>query len=125
MSGQKNKITLIDDEKELVSTLKEFLELKGFEVSTAYDGEEGYATIKSCLPDIILLDIMMPKLDGRDLLIRLKNEDDTKNIPVIILSAKDEEFDIEYGRDLGAVSYMTKPYSIRTVMKTVTTLLGS
>jgi len=69
------KIAIIEDELELVDSLKQFLEPRGFEISAAYDGETGLRIVQETLPDIVLLDIMMPKLDGRDVLIRLKKDD--------------------------------------------------
>ncbi|MBF0217464.1 MAG: response regulator [Candidatus Omnitrophica bacterium] len=118
------KITLIDDEKDLVGALKSFLEPRGFDVSFAYNGKDGMCVIKRENPDLVVMDITMPELDGRDLLSLLKKSDDTRGIPVIVLSAKDEPFEVEYISRLGVYSYLTKPYSITTLMKQVKGALG-
>lgn len=105
-----SKILVIDDEKAIADIIKFNLEKEGYKVSTAYDGEEGVQAVEDILPDLVILDIMMPKKDGFQVLkeIRMKH-----NFPVIMLTAKEEEVDKVLGLELGADDYITKPFSMR------------
>lgn len=105
-----SKILVIDDEKAIADIIKFNLEKEGYKVSTAYDGEEGVQAVDNILPDLVILDIMMPKKDGFQVLkeIRVKHK-----IPVIMLTAKEEEVDKVLGLELGADDYITKPFSMR------------
>lgn len=127
MTGQfknKKKITVVDDEKDIVDSIRGFLEPRGFDISCAFDGQSGLDVIKNILPDMVILDIMMPGLDGRDLMLEMKTNDSLRNIPVVFMSAKDEPFEIEYGKELGAVGYLTKPYQARHLMSQIKEILG-
>ena len=117
------KITIIDDEKGLVNTIKSLLEERGFSVSSAYDAMKGLEVIKRETPDVVVLDIMMPKKDGRDLLKELKEDDATKDIPVIMLTAKDEQFDRDNALAMGAYEYMTKPYDSYALLRQIKNVL--
>lgn len=110
------KVLVIDDERAIADIIKFNLEREGFVVDTAYDGEEGVDKVFSWKPDLILLDIMMPKKDGFQVLkeVRAKNQ-----IPVIMLTAKEEEVDKVLGLELGADDYVLKPFSIRELMARV------
>jgi two-component system alkaline phosphatase synthesis response regulator PhoP len=121
--ARKNKIALIDDEKGLVETIKAFLETRNFSVVCAYDGLSGLDLVKKEMPDIIILDIMMPKKDGRDTLVELKKSADTKNIPVIVLTAKDEQFVRNYMLELGAYEFIAKPYDSYALLRQITNVL--
>jgi len=122
-TGKKAKIAIIDDEKALVETLKSFLEERGFSVISAYDGVSGLELIKREKPDIVILDITMPELDGRDVLIQLKKNEDTKSIPVIMLTVKSEPFDVDYGMELGADDYLPKPCEVHRLLKHIDAIL--
>ena len=102
------KVLLVEDD----STLMEMYQLKfneaKIEILTATDGEAGLALAKQSLPDVVLLDIMMPKLDGFAVLTELKKDEKTKKIPVILLSNLGQKSDIEKGKELGAVDYVVK-----------------
>ena len=111
-----NKILVIDDEKSIADIIKFNLEKDGHEVETAYDGEEGIKIVKTFIPDLAILDIMMPKKDGFQVLKEIRME---YNFPVIMLTAKDEEFDKVLGLELGADDYITKPFSMRELMARV------
>lgn len=104
------KILVIDDEKAIADIIKFNLEKEGYIVATAYDGEEGVQAVEKFLPDLVILDIMMPKKDGFQVLkeIRMKYK-----FPVIMLTAKEEEVDKVLGLELGADDYITKPFSMR------------
>ena len=123
ISAMGPKITIIDDEKELVNTIKDLLETRGFRVSFAYDGTSGLEVIKKESPDVIVLDIIMPKKDGRDLLKELKKDAATKNIPVIMLTAKDEQFDRASLLAMGAYEYITKPYDSYALLRQIKNVL--
>lgn len=105
------KVLIIDDDADQVHMLSDRLEYEGMVPMTALDGIQGLATAKNRLPDIILLDIMMPKMNGMDVLKKLKKNKKTKNIPVVMLTAKSTISDMQKCLELGAVSYESKPYS--------------
>lgn len=108
MAGE--KILVVDDEKHIVRLLQVNLEKVGYKVSVAYDGEEALKKIEEDLPSVIILDIMMPKLDGIETLKKIKENPKTKRIPVIMLTAKSADEDILTGWREGADSYLTKPF---------------
>ena len=118
-SAEKVKITVVDDEVDLVETIKLFLETRNFLVSCAYDGASGLEVIKKEKPDVIILDIMMPKKDGRQTLKELKANEETKNIPVIMLTAKEEQTDRSNAIELGAYEYVTKPYDSYILLRQI------
>jgi len=105
------KILIVDDEPHIVELVRVCLEDTNYDVIEAYDGEEAIDKARSEVPDLILLDIMLPKMDGYDVCRKLKSNDDTSNIPVVMLTAKGQEVDKVKGFQSGANSYMTKPFS--------------
>ncbi len=104
----KEKILIIDDEQDLVRLVKEILEMENFQVSTAYDGEEGLRKAISEIPDLILLDIKMPGVNGFQVLERLKIDKTTSHIPVVMLTTSGLRQDRDKAFDLGAVDYVVK-----------------
>jgi CheY-like chemotaxis protein/CRP-like cAMP-binding protein len=104
------KILLIEDDVTVRENTAELLELSNYEVVTAPDGKKGVDKAKEEIPDIIVCDIMMPELDGYDVLTRLSEDSETRGIPFIFLSAKTEHKDVRRGMDLGADDYLTKPF---------------
>jgi len=102
------KILIVEDEEILAKVLEEKFENSGFKVAIASDGESVLSTAKKFNPDIMLLDIILPKLDGIEVLTRLKEDEDLKNIPVIMLSNLNDDEKIKQALSLGAVDYMTK-----------------
>ena len=111
-----NKILVIDDEKAIADIVKFNLEKEGFLVETANDGLEGINKVKSWLPSLVVLDIMMPKKDGFQVLKEIR---ELFNIPVIMLTAKEEEVDKILGLELGADDYVVKPFSMRELIARV------
>ena len=105
-----NKVLVVDDEKAIGDIIKFNLEKEGFQVTVAYDGEEGLEKIKLTKPDLLILDIMMPKKDGFQVLKEIRP---TFRFPIIVLTAKEEEVDKVLGLELGADDYMVKPFSMR------------
>ena len=107
------KILIVDDEKPIVDILKFNLEKEGYSIITAFDGEEAYNKAISESPDLIFLDVMLPKMDGFTVCRKLREKIST---PIIMLTAKEEEVDKVLGLELGADDYMTKPFSIRELV---------
>ncbi|RID86435.1 DNA-binding response regulator [Peribacillus asahii] len=115
------KILVVDDEKSIVTLLKYNLEQAGFYVITASDGEEGLQTVVEQKPDLVVLDLMLPKLDGIEVCKQLRQL--KVNVPILMLTAKDDEFDKVLGLELGADDYLTKPFSPREVVARIKAIL--
>ena len=111
------KILIVDDEKPIVEILTYNLHKEGYETIEAYDGEQAITLALTQKPDLILLDIMLPKVDGLTVCKRIRHT--LTNVPILILSAKDEEIDKILGLELGADDYITKPFSVRELMARV------
>ena len=107
------KILVVDDEKPIVEILKLNLQKENYEVYEAYDGEEALMKVKSVQPDLILLDVMLPKIDGFTVCRKIR---ETSIVPILMLTAREEEVDKVLGLELGADDYITKPFSIRELM---------
>lgn len=119
----KKKILVVDDEKDIVDILKYNLERENeFEVFTANDGKEALS-IAETLPDVILLDIMMPELNGFEVCKQLKSNPETSKIPVIFLTAKENEIDEILGLEIGADDYISKPISPRKVLARIKSVI--
>ena len=120
----KGKILVVDDEIYIVHILDFSLGMEGYEVLTALDGEQALEKARAEHPDLIVLDIMMPKLDGYETCKRLKADADTKDVPVILLSAKGRNVDQKVGFEVGADDYITKPFSPRKLVERINAILG-
>jgi two-component system alkaline phosphatase synthesis response regulator PhoP len=120
----RGRILVVDDEIYIVHILDFSLGMEGYEVVTALDGEEALAKAFEVKPDLIVLDIMMPKVDGYETCKALKADERTKNIPVILLSAKGRNVDMQTGYDVGADEYITKPFSPRKLVDRINAMLG-
>ncbi|MCU5746094.1 response regulator transcription factor [Staphylococcus sp. SQ8-PEA] len=115
------KVLVVDDEQSIVTLLKYNLEQAGYQVEVAYDGEEALKKIDDSAPDLVVLDVMLPKKDGIEV---CKNVRTNKNlVPILMLTAKEDEFDRVLGLELGADDYMTKPFSPREVVARVKAIL--
>lgn len=110
---KQKKVLIIEDEKSISDIIKFNLEKEGYEIETAYDGEDGLTKALSVNPDIILLDIMIPIIDGFQVCKKVR---ETSNVPIIMLTAKEEEVDKVLGLELGADDYMTKPFGMRELI---------
>lgn len=117
------KILIVDDEPNIVMSLEYTFKKNNFEVYIARDGQEALDILKTQMPDIIILDIMMPLVDGFETLEQIKKNEKLNHCKVIFLSAKNKESDIEKGLALGADAYLTKPFSIKKVVEQVNELL--
>ena len=120
----KGRILVVDDEIYIVHILDFSLGMEGYEVITALDGEQALEKARADKPDLIVLDIMMPKLDGYETCKILKADPDTKDIPVILLSAKGRNVDQKIGFEVGADDYITKPFSPRKLVERINAILG-
>jgi two-component system phosphate regulon response regulator PhoB len=116
------KILIIEDEKALADAVAYNLKKEGFEVHISADGREGLAKARSLLPEFILLDIMLPSMAGTEILRELKANKSTRDIPVIVVSAKAEESDQVVGFNLGAEDYVTKPFSVKVLVQKIRVL---
>lgn len=105
-------ILVMEDEDALATLLQYNLEKEGYDVTVAADGEEGLLQVDERLPDLVLLDWMLPKLSGIEVCRRLRGRAETRNLPIIMLTARGEELDRVRGLDTGADDYMTKPFSM-------------
>lgn len=110
------KILVIDDEKDIGELIEYNLGKEGYRVVSAYNGEEALRFVKGELPSLIILDLMLPGIDGLEVCRILKREDRTSGIPIIMLTAKGEEADIVAGLELGADDYVTKPFKVRELL---------
>lgn len=119
------KILIVDDEENIVEMLKLRLESAGFEVITASDGHEGLERARSERPDLILMDVMMPKMDGYQACRMLKFDDQFKDIPIIMLTARAQESDVKTGKDTGADAYITKPFDQKELIGKINELLSA
>ena len=113
------RILVVDDEKEFVSTVSTRLEPLGYEVISAYDGQEGLEKATSEMPDLIILDIMMPGMDGLEMLRRLRDNPKTFDLSVIVLTAKGETEYLLQAQELGSMDYLIKPVKIEELSGTV------
>jgi DNA-binding response OmpR family regulator len=114
------KILIVEDEKDMVTGLKFNLEARDYAVITAYDGEAGYQKALEEQPDLIILDLMLPKLNGYEVCKRLKKQ--IPDLPIIMLTAKSQEAEIVTGLELGADDYITKPFSVLELLARIKAL---
>ena len=121
------KILIVDDEahlRMLIQQTLEELEDEGVELLTAADGEQALKTIRAERPELVLLDVMMPKKNGFDVCQTVKHEDGLSNTHVILLTAKGQEFDRQRGQEVGADQYMTKPFDPDALLEKARSVLG-
>jgi DNA-binding response OmpR family regulator len=117
---REEKIMIVDDEKDIVDFVRAYLEKEGYPTIEAYDGKSALDLWRACEPDLIVLDVLMPNLDGLEFCREVRRK---SRVPIIILSAKSEEDDKLYGLDLGADDYMVKPFSPRELVARIKTIL--
>lgn len=119
----KKKILIVDDEKDLVETVVFQLQEAGYEVVSAYDGQEGLSKAQKEKPDLIVLDLMLPKMDGYKVCGLLKADTRYNKIPVIMFTAKAQESDKKLGQEVGAEAYITKPFEQEILLGKIKELL--
>lgn len=113
------KILIVDDEQDIVESLKFVLETADFTCYCAYNGEDGLRLAKEIVPDLIILDVMMPKINGYKISRLLKYDAKYKNIPILMVTARSQDEDKLIGEETGADEYITKPFELDEVVKTV------
>ena len=118
------KILVVDDEVDLVETVRFPLEMEGYHVLISYNGEDALNQARKENPDLILLDLMLPKLDGYKVCRLLKFDDRYKHIPILMLTAKTQERDKALGMETGANEYITKPFEMEDLLKKVKAYLN-
>ena len=116
---EKKKILVVDDEVDLVKTIQFSLELEGYKVLVSYNGEDALAQARKENPDLILLDIMLPKLDGYKVCRLLKFDEQYKHIPILMMTAKTQEKDKLMGKETGADEYITKPFDMEELTEKI------
>ena len=121
MSGE--KILVVDDEKDILELVRYNLAREGYQVTSVTSGEEALKQVRTWVPDLIILDLMLPGVDGLDVCKQLKNDTRTVHIPIVMLTAKGEETDIVLGLELGADDYITKPFSPKVLLARVKAVL--
>jgi len=117
--NEKVKILVVDDDPVLTKLLHSTLTQKGYEVTAAQDAADGLQTAIHQHPDLIILDVMMPIINGYNFCRLLKNEEGKKDIPIILLTARDEMDDVEIGMQMGAEAYLTKPVNMDELFRTI------
>jgi DNA-binding response OmpR family regulator len=121
---EKKKILVVDDEVDLIKTIQFSLELEGYKVLVSYNGEDALAQARKENPDLILLDIMLPKLDGYKVCRLLKFDEQYKHIPILMMTAKTQEKDKLMGKETGADEYITKPFDMEELMEKIKAYLS-
>ena len=116
-SNSDRLVVVADDERDIADLLTLNLVMEGYRVETVYDGQAALDAVRSLDPDFVLLDVMMPKLDGLDVLRALKADDQTRDIPVIMLTAKAGDDDVWAGWQAGASYYLTKPFDLDELVR--------
>lgn len=119
----KHKLLLIEDEEDIASLIKLQAELSGYKMLVETDGLNGYRAAERENPELIILDIMLPGMNGLDVCRKVKSHPDLKHIPIILVSAKSEELDVVLGLELGADDYVTKPFSPKVLFSRVKAVL--
>ena len=122
--SDKKKILVVDDEQEFRMMLRVRLEANGYEVSEAEDGAIGLEKARNTGPDLIILDVMLPKIDGYKVARLLKFDEKYRNIPIVLLTARSQQTDKETGMAVGGDAYLTKPYKSEDMLEIVAKLLS-
>ncbi len=117
-------ILIVDDEEYIVTSLEYVMKSAGFDVVVAYDGEQAIEKVTTTVPDLLILDVMMPKLNGFEVCEKIRANPLWKSIRIIMLTAKGRDSERQRGMSLGADDYMTKPFSTRDILKRVEELLA-
>ena len=121
--SNKKTILIVDDEPDIVETLKFLVESEGFECLTAFDGEKALKLVKEKRPDLVILDIMLPKINGYKVSRLLKFDSKYKDIPILMVTAKTQEEDRLLGEETGSDEYITKPFDINELLEKINNYL--
>ena len=115
----KKRILIVDDDKAVLESLRRLLELHSYEALAVQEAGEAFSKTKSFNPDVILLDLLMPRLGGLEICEMLNSDKETRGIPIIVVSALDKEADIKKAYRLGVVGYITKPYDLNKLLQEI------
>jgi len=118
------RVLIADDEPNIVTSLEYLMQKNGYEVKIARNGDEALALVESFLPDVVLLDVMMPRKSGYEVCQQIRERADWQHIKILMLSAKGREAEVNKGLSLGADSYVTKPFSNQELIATIDALVG-
>ncbi len=121
----KKKILIVDDDKGLLKMIRAHLLYNGYEVVTAITGEKGLQLAHRRKPDLIILDVILPGIKGREVCVQLKEDSETRDIPVLFLTAKDSPDDVRAEMEVGAIEHLTKPVNLRVLVSEIKKILGS
>lgn len=124
MAADKRKVLIADDEPNIVTALEFLLKRAGYDVRTATNGEEALALVESYLPDLVLIDIMMPGKSGYEVCQRMRERPEWRHIKIVMVTAKGREAEVSKGMSLGADLYVTKPFSTQELIAAVDRLLA-
>jgi DNA-binding response OmpR family regulator len=124
MSSERRVVLVADDDEDILLLISTVLEREGHEVIATRDGAEALAAALQRRPDLVVLDVAMPELDGLEVLRRLRADESTSDLPIVLLSARVQEDDVKRGFDNGANAYVQKPFSPRELTERVSELLG-
>ncbi len=119
----KKKVLIVEDDADIAATVEYNLQQEGYEVRVVEDGRNAFPVAKSFQPDIVLLDVMLPGMDGFEICRKIKSDERTSGIPVVMLTVKAGEVDVVLGLELGADDYIAKPFSVRVLMARIKTVL--
>ena len=119
MSGTPARVLVVDDDEVIRQLITVNLELEGFDVHTAFDGQDCLDKIKDVGPDVVTLDVMMPRLDGWETAARIRQDGSLAEVRIVLLSARAQEADIERGDAIGVDAYLTKPFDPDDLVETV------
>jgi len=125
VTGERRLVLVADDDEDILVLVRTVLERAGYEVSAVRDGAEAIAAARQRRPDLAVLDVAMPELDGLEVLRRLRADASTSDVPVLLLSARVQEDDVARGFATGADAYVQKPFSPRELLDRVSELLGA
>jgi two-component system alkaline phosphatase synthesis response regulator PhoP len=121
--GTKRRVLIVDDEPSIAKILRKQMEVAGFEVQVAVDGQEGLNKVKEWKPELVILDVMLPKMNGHEVCAAVKGDDAVKQIPIIMLTAKAQRQDQDEALKHGAEGYLTKPFQLEELLAKVNALL--
>ena len=122
--SDKTRVLLVDDEPSIVKMVGKRLEVEGFDVTVAMDGQEGLKKAQNEVPDVIILDLMLPKLNGYEVCTMLKQDARYQKIPVVLFTAKAQEKDEKIGMECGANAYVRKPFRAQELIEKIRSLIG-
>lgn len=119
------RVLIVDDEPNIVTSLEYLMSRSGYEVVTAHDGEDALEVVESFVPDVVLLDVMMPRRSGYEVLQQIRERPEWRHIKIVMLTARGRDAAVSKGLALGADAYVTKPFSSRDLMAKVGELIGA